>query len=261
MQTSRIENYLELGLQAAAAGSKVLLAHLSKQNEALVIRAKRDGSLVSAVDLESHRVIQHVLSASQIPIISEEGELPPYAERAQWPWFWLVDPLDGTESYLNHREGFAVNIALCDHTGPVLGIIADPLSEVIYAGSTGSNPFIAEMNQLDQRKPIRSNPPQPPYRLVTSWNEPLSSEYLIPESLNPDLFTVEAVSGALKFCQVLTGEADVHARSASYMEWDCAAGDGILRSIGLPLRDRDTHEPLSYNTMSLRTGNLYASRI
>ena len=261
METSHIDRLLELGLRSAAAGSEVLLDRLSDENESLVIRAKRDGSLVSSVDLESHRVIQKILSASNIPIISEEGDLPPYAERSQWPWYWLVDPLDGTESYLNHREGFAVNIALCDHTGPVLGIIADPLANAIYAGSAKTRPFVAQLNQLDQRKFIQSRSAQPPYRLVMSWNEPLEPEQLIPQSLDPKLFTSEAVSGALKFCQVVTGEADLHARSASYMEWDCAAGDGILRSIGLPLRHRETNELLSYNPMSLRTGNLYASRI
>ena len=62
--------------EAAAAGSAVL-AHLSHQNDRL-IRAKRDGSPVSAVDL-SHTAIQNVLAPHGIPIISEEGDLPPYA--------------------------------------------------------------------------------------------------------------------------------------------------------------------------------------
>ena len=43
------------------------------------------------------------------------------------------------------------------------------------------------------------------------------------------------------------------------MEWDCAAGDGILRSMGIAVRDRETNQPLTYNSMSLRVGNLYAS--
>ena len=108
-----------------------LLHHLSHQNDRLVIRAKRDGSPVSAVDLESHTAIQNVLALHGI-IISEEGDLPPYAERSNWPLFWLVDPLDGTQC-TDHREGFAINIALCDASGPILGVVADPLSDRIFA--------------------------------------------------------------------------------------------------------------------------------
>jgi 3'(2'), 5'-bisphosphate nucleotidase len=260
MDLHQLEHHLETGLKAAVAGSHVLLNHLSEQNESLVIRAKRDGSLVSAVDLESHHAIAQVLRDSRIPIISEEGELPTYAERSTWPIYWLVDPLDGTEAYLNHREGFAVNIALCDGSGPVLGIISDPLTDRIFAGSMGGAPFIAQLGDLATRNFIEQRPLQAPYQLVTSWNEALSSEELLPKRFDPSEFQSKPVNGALKFCHIATGEADVHVRSASYMEWDCAAGDGLLRSMGLPLRDRITDHLLTYNTMALRAGNLYAAR-
>ena len=261
MEIARLNELLQAALEAAAAGSEVLLRHLSQQNDRLVIRAKRDGSPVSSVDLESHAAITEVLAPHGIPIISEEGALPPFAERSNWPLFWLIDPLDGTQSYLDHREGFAVNIALCDASGPILGIVADPLSDRIFAGTKSTRPFTVSLTNLNVRQAVVSQPATRPYRLVTSWNESLSKKDLLPPSLNADAFQMEAVSGALKFCLLATGEADVHARSASYMEWDCAAGDGILRSIGIFVRDRETDQPLTYNSMSLRVGNLYASRL
>lgn len=261
MENERLDLLLDAALEAAAAGSAVLLHHLSHQNDRLVIRAKRDGSPVSAVDLESHTAIQNVLAPHGIPIISEEGDLPPYAERSNWPLFWLVDPLDGTQSYLDHREGFAINIALCDASGPILGVVADPLSDRIFAGTQSRTPLTVSLTNLSEHRPITPRPATRPYRLVTSWNEALSKEDLLPASLDAGAFLMEPVSGALKFCLLATGEADVHARSASYMEWDCAAGDGILRSMGIAVRDRETHQPLTYNSMSLRVGNLYASRL
>ena len=261
MENERLDLLLDAALAAAAAGSAVLLHHLSHQNDCLVIRAKRDGSPVSAVDLESHTAIQNVLAPHSIPIISEEGALPPYSERSNWPLFWLVDPLDGTQSYLDHREGFAINIALCDALGPILGVVADPLSDRIFAGTKSRAPFTVSLTNLKEPRPITPQPATRPYRLVTSWNEALSKEDLLPPSLDAGTFLMEVVSGALKFCLLATGEADVHARSDSYMEWDCAAGDGILRSMGIAVRDRETNQPLTYNSMSLRVGNLYASRL
>lgn len=260
MKQVELRNLAEVALTAAQAGAQVLMAHLNARNEDLVIRAKRDGSPVSAADLASHAAILQSLGPTGIPIISEEGSLPTYSERKSWPWFWLVDPLDGTESFLHHREGFAVNIALCNGDGPVLGLVADPLSDTAYLGITGDGVQQISCSTGD-RKALHPSPAEKPYRLVTSRNEQAGLEELVPPGLAPDDVYSEPVSGALKFCLLATGEADIHARTGSYMEWDCAAGDGILRALGLTTFDRDTGEQLRYNSPTLRVEGLWVSRV
>ncbi|MDE0979248.1 MAG: 3'(2'),5'-bisphosphate nucleotidase CysQ [Flavobacteriales bacterium] len=261
MERPKIESLIETAIKAAIDASRVLMEHLEKHNEALVIRAKRDGSPVSAADMASHQIIESILSPTGIPLISEEGSLPPFSERQNWPLFWLVDPLDGTESYLRNRSGFAVNIALCDKNGPFLGIVADPLANSMYYGAIGLGAFYRSLDADAVGKALIEKPVTKPYLLVTSWNEPLTMMELLPSHLSPNDFRSEPVSGALKFCQVAAGKADLHARSGPYMEWDCAAGDAILRSMGLVVRSRGSNEPLKYNTMNLRVEGLWASRI
>ena len=177
----------------------------------------------------------------------------------------LAAMTDVRESITDPVKAFEINlqatIALCNASGPILGVVTDPLSDRIFAGTQSRTPFTVSLTNLSEHRPITPRPATRPYRLVTSWNEALSKEDLLPASLDAGAFLMEAVSGALKFCLLATGEADVHARSASYMEWDCAAGDGILRSMGIAVRDRETNQPLTYNSMSLRVGNLYASRL
>lgn len=260
MKQVELRNLAEVALAAARAGAKVLMTHLNARNEDLVIRAKRDGSPVSAADLASHAAILELLGPTGIPIISEEGSLPTYSERKNWPWFWLVDPLDGTESFLHHREGFAVNIALCNVDGPVLGLVADPLSDTAYLGISGDGVQQISWSTGD-RMALNPPPAEKPYRLVTSRNEYAELEELVPPGLSPDDIYCEPVSGALKFCLLATGEADIHARTGSYMEWDCAAGDGILRAIGLTTFNRITGEKLRYNSPTLRVEGLWVSRV
>jgi 3'(2'), 5'-bisphosphate nucleotidase len=261
MDSKQVEPLLEAAIEAAIQASRVLLDHLEKKNDALVIRAKRDGSPVSAADLASHETIEGILSKTEIPRISEEGQLPPFSERQQWPLFWLIDPLDGTDSYIRNRSGFAINIALCDSNGPFLGLVADPLANLMFYGAIGVGTFQQTIDNDSTRVAVVPKPCTKPYLMVTSWNEPLSLAELLPEHLNADDFLSEPVSGALKFCQVALGEADVHARSGSYMEWDCAAGDAILRSMGLIVRRRLSDNPIQYNTMNLRVEGLWVSRI
>jgi len=261
MSNQNLRFLAKLALDAAKEGSLVLLNHMASSQEDLVIRAKRDGSPVSAADLDSHRAIVAVLQKAQIPIISEEGHLPPLRERQSWPWYWLVDPLDGTESYLKHREGFAVNIALCNSDGPVIGVVADPLGERVFIGVQGQGAEEIQLHDLTQRRILQPSPIVKPHRLVTSRNETASIPELLPPGIKAREVIALPVSGALKFCLLATGEAEIHSRTGPYMEWDCAAGDGILRAIGLNTFDRKTGRILAYNSPSLRVEGLWVSRI
>ena len=247
---------------AAVAGAHALLRHIDAGKEALLIRAKPDGSPVSAADFASHRAILDILGPLDFPVISEEGELPPYAERRAWPLFWLVDPLDGTAAFLERRSGFAVNIALCAPEGPLLGVVADPLTGAIYSGAAGAGVALHRLADLAAAPlPLSPPPPSRPFRLVLSRTESAPLADLLPPHLASEDVTVAHVSGALKFCQLATGEADLHSRTGPYMEWDCAAGDGILRALGLPVRSRATGTPLRYNSPDLRVNGLWVSRV
>ena len=54
MEGRQIEALIATAIQAAIDASRVLMEHLEKHNEALVIRAKCDGSPVSAADMASN---------------------------------------------------------------------------------------------------------------------------------------------------------------------------------------------------------------
>ena len=62
------------------------------------VHHKQDQSPVTSADLAAHDIICEGLSSLEpgMPILSEEGEIPPFEERSRWQSYWLVDPLDGT---------------------------------------------------------------------------------------------------------------------------------------------------------------------
>jgi 3'(2'), 5'-bisphosphate nucleotidase len=251
---------IEKSEEAAGAASRVLLNVISTSDEELHIKSKLDGSLVSDADLASQKIISSILSPLGIPIISEEASIPEHGERKDWPMYWLIDPLDGTESFLKNRSGFAVNIALCDKTGPILGVVADPLTNTLYKGAMGEGFSIAQLNGSNPRK-ITPADIRRPYRLVTSWMEDAPLAELTPPWINIEEVVARPVSGSLKFCEIALGSAEIHSRTGSYMEWDCAAGDAILRSVGIDVFDRHTHKRIKYNSKDLRVNGLYTSRV
>jgi 3'(2'), 5'-bisphosphate nucleotidase len=260
MSVDLLKLCVEKSEEAAGAASRVLLNVISSTDEELHIESKIDGSLVSDADLASQMVISDILSPLGIPIISEEASIPDYDKRKDWPLYWLIDPLDGTESFLSNRSGFAVNIALCDKSGPILGVVADPLTNTIYKGVMGDGFSICTLDGSNSRQ-ITPRETRRPYRLVTSWNEDAPLEELTPPWINIEEVVARPVSGSLKFCEIALGSAEIHSRTGSYMEWDCAAGDAILRSIDIEVFDRHTHKRIVYNSEDLRVNGLYASRV
>lgn len=251
---------MEKSVEAAGAASRHLLSVLASSDEELNIKAKQDGSLVSDADMASQKIISEILSPLGIPMLSEEASKPPYEERRNWKHYWLIDPLDGTESFLSNRSGFAVNIALCDSTGPILGVVADPLGNIIYSGALGHGLHVCQLDGSCS-KAIMQRAIRKPYHLVVSWVESASIEELVPPGVDPGDVVSRPVSGALKFCEIAIGEAEIHARTGPYMEWDCAAGDAILRSMGVDVFDRNTHRRIEYNSEDLMVNGLYASRV
>ena len=97
--------------------------------------------------------------------------------------------------------------------------------------------------------------------MVTSCAEQAGIEDLLPQGISTSDVTSRSVSGAMKFCQLALGEAEIHSRTGTYMEWDCAAGDAILRSIGIDVLDRHTHNRLKYNSEDLKVHGLYTSKV
>ncbi|MAO46907.1 MAG: hypothetical protein CL823_07130 [Crocinitomicaceae bacterium] len=258
-----LEECAKKAVEAASAASRELLSVIAASDEDLDIESKKDGSLVSNADYASQTVIASILSHLAIPIISEEASIPDYEERRSWEYYFLVDPLDGTESFLENRSGFAVNIALCDKTGPILGVIADPLTNTIYSGVMGKGFSISQLNGANSRtiKQNSSTGVHKPFTLVTSWMESASVNVLCPPWVNAKDVVTRPVSGSLKFCEIAMGKAEIHARTGSYMEWDCAAGDAILRSVGIDVFDLHTHKRIKYNSKDLRVNGLYTSRV
>ena len=249
----------QAAIAAAGAAARVLLSALPKSDSDLHIEEKADGSLVSDADMASQQVIQEHLAPTGSPILSEEAAAPEFDARKDWRRFWLVDPLDGTESFLRSRSGFAVNIALCDETGPIFGVVADPLANRMYLGGVGVPVQMAPLDGSMLRL-IHPSPIQRPYRLVTSWMEEAKLTDLVPPHIDPADVVARPISGALKFCLLATGDAEIHARTGPYMEWDCAAGDAILRGMNINVLDLNGQR-LRYNSPSLRVTGLRCSRV
>jgi len=97
--------------------------------------AKGDASPVTEADRAAEAAIRSILDAEcpHDAIIGEEyGEKPGTSGRT-----WVLDPIDGTVSFMAGRPIFGTLIALLADDWPVLGVIDQPISRDRWVGATG----------------------------------------------------------------------------------------------------------------------------
>jgi len=231
---------------AKTAGEAIAEIYATKSYQ---IKSKLDNSPITEADIQAHQLIIKGLQSldRSIPILSEEGELASFEERSQWSRFWLVDPLDGTEEFIQGTDEFTVNIALIEGNQPVLGVIVAPILQHSYWALKGAEAYFQDAQGAAQlihtyqaeRRPLKiavSRRFQPKNKLA--W-------HAISERLGR--YELVYCGSALKICLVAKGAVDLYPRLGPTGEWDTAAGQCILEAAGGQLIDLSGN-PFRYNT-------------
>ncbi|MEE2768823.1 MAG: inositol monophosphatase family protein [Actinomycetota bacterium] len=99
----------------------------------LTITEKPDGSPVTQADLEAESLLRDLISSSypDDAIVGEEADDTPGSSGRTW----ILDPIDGTQSFVHGVPLYATLIALADEHGPAIGVLNLPaLNECVWAG-------------------------------------------------------------------------------------------------------------------------------
>jgi 3'(2'), 5'-bisphosphate nucleotidase len=239
---------LPLAIQAAEKACAEILRVYETAD--FSIELKSDASPLTRADKLAHTAIVASLSATGLPVLSEEGKTILYAERKQWLRFWMVDPLDGTKEFIKRNGEFTVNIALIEQGKPVLGVVAVPVTSEVFFGAVGMGAF-KKTNGVDVQLPIRAtvNPKSKNLRVVASRSHSNQETESFINSLHEPVLVSKGSS--LKFMMLADGQADIYPRFAPTMEWDTAAAHAIVNQCGFKVLKQGSNEELTYNKEDL----------
>ncbi|MDN5862992.1 MAG: 3'(2'),5'-bisphosphate nucleotidase CysQ [Salinisphaera sp.] len=193
------------------------------------VQRKDDDSPLTAADLAAHRVIVERLRAlaADIPLLSEEGSEIPFATRAQWRRYWLIDPLDGTREFIKRNGQFTVNIALIEDGAPVLGVVHAPELDKTWSAIPADGAWLCD--EHGERALHTTPTTDRPRVLVSSSHRTPEVDALLARM--PDYEPV-AMGSSLKFCLIAQGQADFYPRLGPTSEWDTAAAHAVLAAAG-----------------------------
>ena len=146
-----------VAVTASKEAGNVIMTHFEKDIE---VTTKQDMSsyaaqVVTKVDKACEEVIlKHIKPISaeyDLAILSEETEDD--GSRLIKPYFWCIDPMDGTLAFIEKREGFSVAIALVRKDGvPILGVVHDPVSNTVFTAQRGKGVYKNGMSIFMEKK-------------------------------------------------------------------------------------------------------------
>lgn len=125
--------FIDLAHRLADASGPVIRGYF---RQPIDIDGKADASPVTAADREAEQAIRAILAEARPEdgIIGEEfGNTDTDAE-----YVWVIDPIDGTKSFISGRPIFGTLIALVRGGTPILGVIDQPVNGERWIGAAGS---------------------------------------------------------------------------------------------------------------------------
>ncbi len=240
------------GIQEA---SEIVMGFYGKNN--LGIIQKPDDSPVTEADFASNSSLTDLLNREfpGIPVISEESPKPPWEERKNWDYFWILDPLDGTREFIARNDEFAINLALIHKSRPVFGLISIPAKRLIYSAIQGGGSWLYREGQSPVRLPFSDNPAQDNERvvLISRSHAGSAEEAYIGFLRDKGLFPrIQPAGSSYKHVLLAEGSAHLYPKLGICWEWDTAPGQIILEEAGGKITRTSDRQPLSYNKESFQ---------
>lgn len=199
---------------------------------------KKDGTEVSEADLEVNDFLHKELK-DKLPKtgwLSEETK-DDYL-RLNFKKTLIIDPIDGTKSFLNGKKDFSISIALIESGKPISAFIYNPANKELYEAEknkgswlnskkiTTTNTKVIDNCKMCAFKPMFSHP---------AWKRPW-----------PKMQIKNKNSIAYRMALVSCGKFDSMMALNRKSDWDVAAGDLLISEAGGKVTDHKGNQ-LIYN--------------
>ena len=140
LSPEEIDEYSTFALRLADAAGKVTLPHF---RSGLAVDNKRGEFTfdpVTAADRDAEHAIRDLIR-SHYPAHGIHGE-EHGKEEGTSPLTWVIDPIDGTRSFISGVPLWGTLIALNDGTRPVIGVMDQPYTGERFLGRPGGSELI-----------------------------------------------------------------------------------------------------------------------
>lgn len=128
--------HLEFACQTAVAAGELAMEYFSDL-ESLTVHSKGVQDMVSDADIKTELLIRNEIANEYADdtFLGEESNELYLAEKGKGTW--IVDPIDGTQPFVNGIRSWCISIAYYDAGQVRIGVIYDPTSNELFAAQYG----------------------------------------------------------------------------------------------------------------------------
>ena len=214
------------------------------------VRYKTDDEPVTEADRSANL---HILARLQARFpddgfLSEESKDD--LARLQKERVWIVDPLDGTKEFIARNGEFSIMIGLAIKGRPVLGVVMQPATGLLYAGAQGLGAYLLED---EERIPLVVSTVSDIREMVLVSSRS-HRQQIVDRMRKVMKIHTERTSGSvgLKVGLIARRLADLYVHpSPGCKEWDLCAPHAIVEAAGGRMTDC-WGNPIRYNKRDVR---------
>ena len=167
---------------------------------------------------------------------------------------WMVDPLDGTNGFIDGNGDFAVQIGLTEEGQCMLGVVYQPLTGVLYRAVRGKGTWIERPQFEPERAHVSDKTDLATMRLAASRSHRSPRMNKVIERFG---FREEVQRGSvgIKVGLLIEQQCDLYIHlSGRTKQWDTCAPEVILTEAGGRITDLFGY-PLNYNVPDVQNRN------
>ena len=214
------------------------------------VKKKEDNSPITKADLESNKILRATLEKTGIPILSEESDDD--KTRLDSEKVWIVDPLDGTQDFVNKTGEFTILVGLVENHIPVMGLVYLPIKKILYLAERGIGAYCYDLQKWEQIS-VREIRDLKSCLALVSRHHLSGKEKEILDHL--EITNTSTIGSTLKVMEISSGRADVYLTTTNKMsQWDTCASNCIISEAGGRMTDISGNE-LFYNTEAVKHEN------
>src|SRR5213082_467369 len=167
---------------------------------------------------------------------------------------WMIDPLDGTNGFIARDGDFAVQIGLAVEGRSVVGVVYQPLPDVLYRAVEGAGTWVERKGFEAERVSVSDAVEVTRMRLAASRNHRSPRMDTVVRALGIEE-EVRRGSVGIKVGLIIERQCDVYIHlSPRTKQWDTCAPEIILHEAGGRLTDL-FGQNLRYNKAGLQNLN------
>ncbi|MCM2561762.1 3'(2'),5'-bisphosphate nucleotidase CysQ [Lutimaribacter sp. EGI FJ00015] len=235
-------------MQAARAAGEVARGYVGKTLE--IEHKPGDAGPVTDADHAVNATLHEVLRSARPAYgwLSEETE--DTSDRMARDRVFIVDPIDGTRSFIEGSGAWAHSLAVVENGETIAAAIYLPMKDKLYSAARGQG---AWMNDTPIRATARQELQGATVVAATPNFDPSNWRGGV-----PDMRRTFRPSLAYRLALVAEGRFDAMLTLRPSWEWDIAAGALILREAGARVTDR-LGRPLRFNNIHPQVNGVVAA--